>query len=247
MNIFSFRTAFAVLFFLIIQTTFGFGQQKYEYYTSKKSDNSKRQFVNLEQFRVPATSQYETTRRNSGTSNRQQSVQEGSGIRSQPAERQLQSEDPSIVRAPFISVPRSVQPGIRPQLLGRAVTRNQFNYNFINQAQYSDGTLQGDIEVVTWRTPNFSHQTLYFEEPNLERYGISKGQLQPFYSAYHFFGSVAAMPYSLAARSPNCCTSTIGNCRPGNCCQPWKQSRLPLDRKATATQVMVLGAILAAM
>ena len=244
MNISDFKTALAILFFVQISSGFCIGQQKYEYYTSKNLDNSKRQFVNLEQFRVgaPATDQSRTTRRVAGPSIQEQISETAPGT---PATNQPRK--PGMARIPRASVAPSIVPGIRPQLLGRAVTRNQFNYNFINQAQFSAGPDLGVVETVTWRSPNFTHKTLYFEEMNLERYGISKGNLQPFYSAYHFFGSVAAIPYSLATRSPNCCTSTIGHCRPGNCCPATKQRLLPLDRKGAATQVLVLGAILAAM
>lgn len=47
------------------------------------------------------------------------------------------------------------------------------------------------------------HQPLYFEQPNLERYGTSRGRhLQPLCSAAHFGWSVATLPYQMALQNP---------------------------------------------
>jgi hypothetical protein len=72
---------------------------------------------------------------------------------------------------------------------------------------------------VCWSAPSFYHRPLYFEQPNLERYGHYHGNnlLQSAVSAAHFFGSVWVLPYKVGA-SPWCdCHYTLGRCRPGDC------------------------------
>ncbi|NNJ28132.1 hypothetical protein [Alienimonas chondri] len=50
----------------------------------------------------------------------------------------------------------------------------------------------------------FSHRPLYFEDPNLERCGISTGPLtQPIVSGAHFFGTVPLLPWWAATRPCN--------------------------------------------
>lgn len=69
-----------------------------------------------------------------------------------------------------------------------------------------------------WVTPTFYHRPLYFEQPNLERYGIGKRRvLQPVYSAAHFFGSIGLLPYKLLTQHPGEHVYTLGNNRPGDC------------------------------
>ena len=51
----------------------------------------------------------------------------------------------------------------------------------------------------------FCHQPLYFEEVNLERYGVRYPVIQPICSAAHFFGTVGMMPYHWALDHPMRC------------------------------------------
>jgi hypothetical protein len=78
----------------------------------------------------------------------------------------------------------------------------------------------------TWATSSFSwdatslcHRPLYFEEINLERYGYGCAceALQPAASAAHFFGTIPALPYCMAAHCPGECIYTLGHYRPGSC------------------------------
>ena len=70
----------------------------------------------------------------------------------------------------------------------------------------------------TWFSPVFSHHPLYFEQPNLERYGMGTNYyLQPAYSSVHFFSSVALMPYKVLTQHPHERVYTLGYGRPGNC------------------------------
>lgn len=52
---------------------------------------------------------------------------------------------------------------------------------------------------------SFCHRPLYFDESNLERYGVSRGWAQPACSAAHFFGGVAMLPYKMSVKHPCRC------------------------------------------
>jgi hypothetical protein len=68
-----------------------------------------------------------------------------------------------------------------------------------------------------WAAPTFPHKPLYFEQPNLERYGRgSQRCLQPLYSGAHFFGSVFLMPYKVLTQHPEERVYGLGNNRPGD-------------------------------
>ena len=49
----------------------------------------------------------------------------------------------------------------------------------------------------------YAHHPLYFEEPNLERYGLRRRFVQPACSAAHFFGTVAVLPYKTTLHRPH--------------------------------------------
>ncbi len=69
-----------------------------------------------------------------------------------------------------------------------------------------------------WCTPSFCHKPLYFEQPNLERYGISPGPiLAPVHSSAHFFGSIVMLPAKVVYRPWWTKSCTLGNNRPGDC------------------------------
>ena len=242
------KITFFGLFSAMIFQPSGFCQDQYYIRTAKarntKVENtnnvSTRRFVNLEQFKVQDAQPAIDTVKLSDTENQTAPQQ----INPMP---QRVNPMPQVTRpnSSSLLLQASVKPGIQPQLMGRAISRRQFNYAFTNQAQFQD-TFCDQLHLVAWRTPNFAHHTLYFEEPNLERYGISKGHLQPVYSACHFFGRVATLPYSLVKTRPGCCATTLGNDRPGNCTPACKQ-QLIIERKGFAAEVLVIGALLAAM
>jgi hypothetical protein len=72
-----------------------------------------------------------------------------------------------------------------------------------------------------WQAPGLCHRPLYFEEPNLERYGHSAGHVvQPLVSAAHFAAAVPALPVNMALRRPWNCAYTLGHARPGSSA-PW--------------------------
>jgi hypothetical protein len=68
-----------------------------------------------------------------------------------------------------------------------------------------------------WQAPALCHRPLYFEEPNLERYGHSAGcLLQPLVSSAHFFSAVPALPVKMAFEHPHRRRYTLGHARPGS-------------------------------
>jgi hypothetical protein len=104
-------------------------------------------------------------------------------------------------------------------------------------------SLSADSAVRSWPTSYYlwdatclCHRPLYFEEINLERYGYGCGCcLQPLASAAHFFGTVPALPYCMAAECPHECVYTLGHYRPGSC-PPWRCHWPPADPLAAAAE-----------
>ncbi len=83
--------------------------------------------------------------------------------------------------------------------------------------QNSDSLEWPPVEY-TWISPVFAHNPLYFEQPNLERYGQCRhGIWQPAISTAHFFGSILLVPYKTLTHHPREKFYTLGNGRPGNC------------------------------
>jgi hypothetical protein len=96
-----------------------------------------------------------------------------------------------------------------------------------------------------WQAPAVCHRPLYFEQPNVERYGYSIGFAQPVLSGAHFFGSVIALPYFVGARRPNECIYTLGYDRPGTP-TPFRAPLPPLSLRGAAMQgAFVTGAVFA--
>jgi hypothetical protein len=92
------------------------------------------------------------------------------------------------------------------------------------------GTNRGwPMDCYHWCPSCLCYQPLYFEEPNLERYGYGCGCrscccstcVQSACSAAHFFGTVPALPYMMGANCPCECNYALGDYRPGDC-NPWR-------------------------
>lgn len=58
----------------------------------------------------------------------------------------------------------------------------------------------------------FRNNPLYFEDPNLERCGISKGCLTEVSSVGLFMFNTAILPYRVAAQPPGECVKSLGDC-----------------------------------
>ncbi len=100
-----------------------------------------------------------------------------------------------------------------------------------NRTRTEDFMLQSPwpFDTYTWISPVFYYKPLYFEQPNLERYGIgTKRWLQPTASSIHFFGSIPLLPYKMVTQHPKEKYYTLGNNRPGDC--------VPFQRKVILGQ-----------
>jgi len=87
------------------------------------------------------------------------------------------------------------------------------------RGQTADGySLEWSPQGYGWHSPAFCHRTLYFEQPNYERYGTRNPYyLAPTLSAAHFFGTAAILPVKALYHAPWCKSCTLGNKRPGDC------------------------------
>ena len=92
----------------------------------------------------------------------------------------------------------------------------------------------------TWKAAGLCHKPLYFEQPQLERYGHYWGPIvQPILSAGHFFVSIPLLPYNMGLNPPNECMYSLGYYRPGSC-SPYMLDPFPLSVRAG---LMEAGAI----
>lgn len=83
--------------------------------------------------------------------------------------------------------------------------------------------------TLTWKATGVCHKPLYFEEPQLERYGHTTGHfVQPFLSGAHFFLNLVALPYNAGINPPWECQYPLGYYRPGSCA-PWLVPPVPLS------------------
>lgn len=77
--------------------------------------------------------------------------------------------------------------------------------------------------LVSWAAPAVYTNPLYFEQPNVERYGHyaavceNDNATQSAVSAAHFFVSIPALPYKIGAACPSECNYVLGSYRPGSC------------------------------
>lgn len=87
---------------------------------------------------------------------------------------------------------------------------------------------------------------LYFEQPNLERYGhhVADHLTQSALSAAHFFATVPVLPYKMGATHPDECNYVLGAYRPGSW-NPHQLLKPELSVAGLATQgAAVTGLIL---
>ena len=97
-----------------------------------------------------------------------------------------------------------------------------------------------------WEAPAVCHQPLYFEQVNLERHGYSCGIAQPIVSAAHFFGTIPALPYLMAAQPCWECVYTLGHDRPGSCA-PFHLHCPPLSLRGAAAEAGVVTGLIFAI
>jgi hypothetical protein len=95
-----------------------------------------------------------------------------------------------------------------------------------------------------WSPTCLCYRPLYFEDINAERYGYicndccccigPQDCVQSAASAAHFFATVPALPYCIAAKPPHECVYTLGYYRPGSRV-PWRCNYPPWDPWAALT------------
>lgn len=68
------------------------------------------------------------------------------------------------------------------------------------------------VRRVPRNTHQFCNNPLYFEDPNLERCGRSKGCLTTAHSALHFAAQIATMPYKATVNHPSDCVAALPDC-----------------------------------
>jgi len=70
----------------------------------------------------------------------------------------------------------------------------------------------------SWASPAFCYKPLYFEQINLERYGIGYScPTNALVSGGKFFADATLLPVKLFKNPPHSCECTLGHRRPGDC------------------------------
>jgi hypothetical protein len=120
----------------------------------------------------------------------------------------------------------------RPLDANRSMSRLKTDRRFLDESSIPDTTrLQfGDGSPYlwegtgyAWHSPAFCHSPLYFEQPNLERYG--QGPCRPWastVSATRFVGQVTTLPLAVIWSPPWSRSCTLGHHRPGDLA-PWQR------------------------
>jgi hypothetical protein len=102
-----------------------------------------------------------------------------------------------------------------------------------------DGTLeprQFTETTMTFKASGSCHKPLYFEEPQLERYGHEWGPVvQPVISTANFVKNVAVLPYKIGIHPVNECQYPLGYYRPGECA-PWTVGPVPISLRGALMQ-----------
>ncbi len=82
----------------------------------------------------------------------------------------------------------------------------------------------------TWKATNLHYYPLYFEDPNLERYGhIRRPLIQPIASVTRFNIQLLGLPYQMAMRPVSKCVYPLGHYRPGDVCAPKYLYQIPIN------------------
>jgi len=91
----------------------------------------------------------------------------------------------------------------------------------------------------TWKASALCHKPLYFEQPQMERYGHTFGPvIQPIFSGAHFFVSVVLLPYKMGVEPPLECVYALGWYRPGSCA-PRTVGPIPISARGALAELGV--------
>ena len=82
----------------------------------------------------------------------------------------------------------------------------------------------------SWKASNVHSNPLYFEDPNLERYGhIHRPLIQPVASIARFNLQLLGLPYQMAMQPVSKCVYPLGHFRPGDINAPKYYYQIPLN------------------
>ena len=122
-------------------------------------------------------------------------------FKAQPA-KPLSSREREAADQPITSVGVNIRPpaGAMPDDLASNLFTGRAEIQFDSHAPEEAAGM-----AYFWQSPAFCHRPLYFEQPNLERYGRSIGPLDSALSAALFYANVPAVPYRMAVDHPWAC------------------------------------------
>jgi len=96
----------------------------------------------------------------------------------------------------------------------------------------------------TWKASGVCYHPLWFEEPELERYGHNHGHfIQPFVSGAYFFGNIFLIPYHWGLEPIHECVYPLGYYRPGDCA-PRMCPAVPLSLRGGLAEAGVATALI---
>jgi hypothetical protein len=115
-----------------------------------------------------------------------------------------------------------------------------------NEVLLSTGPFQPRVfpaSTYTWQASNIFYQPLYFEDPDLERYGHAwPFFIQPIVSSLRFTTQAVGIPYQMVI-DPCCCrVYPLGYYRPGEC-SPKLIYQIPWNTEAAAAEAGVITGV----
>ncbi|HET6325301.1 MAG TPA: hypothetical protein VFG04_11550 [Planctomycetaceae bacterium] len=107
------------------------------------------------------------------------------------------------------------------------------------EIQLSSGPFEPRVfpaSTYTWQASNIFYQPLYFEDPDLERYGHAYPFfIQPIVSSLRFTTQAIGLPYQMTIDPPCCRVYPLGFYRPGECA-PKLIYQIPWNTEAAAVE-----------
>ncbi len=94
--------------------------------------------------------------------------------------------------------------------------------------------------LVHWNAPETTHGPLYFEEPNLERHGYSRGYWQPLVSGLRFFSTAPLLPGLMTLDRPFTLQYELGESRVGSF-TPYRARKIPWNAKSLLVEIGVVS------
>jgi len=165
-------------------------------------------------------------------------AEEKSSGRAAPVLRSIYETTVDLAPRPQTIDGKKVEPQLPPD-----VAIKQFG-DYANAAVGGNEWVRFAVQDYLWASPAMRHKPLYFEQPNLERYGNHVGGtcLASAAATGHFVGSLLTLPYKVGAQPPRECVYTLGVYRPGSC-NPHFFHVSPISGKGLLTQAAAVTGI----